>query len=153
MAFNLTKYIYLVRELLHSVDSYSSDLTGRYWIIFEEVSYYVEQETWKRKLLIFSLRRTSHIVVSQFPIVFQSRSTNWWRQEARRKRNVNGRIFLSRSSFVKRFASLAAAFPPMTLRLHVSTAFIDFIGSYSVAPRRCISYIVYRFIVAFGVIV
>jgi len=40
-------------------------------------------------------------------------------------------LYFSRSGFVKRFASLATVFPSMSLRLHVPTTFIDFIGSHS----------------------
>lgn len=52
---------------------------------------------------------------------FSPAAPNRWRQEARRKRNVDGPIYFSRSGFVKRLASLATAFPPMSLRLHVPT--------------------------------
>lgn len=51
-------------------------------------------------------------------------------------------LYFSRSSFEKRFASLATAFPPMSLRLHVPTTFIDFIGfhSCSVASRHRVNH-------------
>lgn len=50
-------------------------------------------------------------------------------------------VHFSRSGFVKRFASLAAAFSPMTLRLHVSTGFHRFYRIWFVFSGTETSYI------------
>jgi len=120
----------------------------KYWIVFKEISYYIQKDM---KTQAFNFLATSHqSAISSFysSLSFFSPKAQIDGGKKHEGNETWTAVYFFRSGFVKRFASLAAVFPPMTLRLLLPTGFIDFIGPHSCSAIGT-SYIV-QFTVAFG---